>query len=127
MGQLLRGRSRPTLSHEMREATDEWIESADLIGDWWAECIEKTDNPSDILEHGYTQYTDWMNEEHGYSSHKTHPRASHKQFAAMMKARGLEAKRTKMGNAYIGVRIRVVPSAGEALATGELPPPHAAR
>ncbi len=113
---------RPPLSAEMREATDEWIESADLIGDWWAECIEKTDDPRDIVEHAYTEYTDWMDAEHGYSSYKTHPRASHKQFAAMMKARGVEVKRTNKGTAYVGVRIRTVPDPAEALTMIKLPP-----
>ena len=61
---------RPPISKEMEEATREWIESADLIGDWWVACVEVTGNTDDEVKASalMSHYEEWMDETFGFRS-----------------------------------------------------------
>ena len=98
---------RPPISEEMKSATAEWIESADLIGDWWIQCCELTGDPKDEVSAGalMSHYEGWMDSTYGFRSRGDIPRANKMQFAASLRTRGLEKTRRGGTVRYLGVRL----------------------
>ncbi len=101
---------RPPISSAMQAATDEWIELSDKLGPWLAERVEITHNDGckEMSSSLFTDYEEWMDETYGYRSRRDVPRANPSQFAAGLKARGLEKRRTKRGWMWLGLQLRQV-------------------
>lgn len=99
---------RPPISQEMKEATQDWIESADLIGDWWVERIEVTGKHTDFESASelLAAYEAWMDDLYGFRSRQDVPRANKMQFASALKARGIQKHKSHGKMVYRGLRLK---------------------
>lgn len=106
---------RPPISADMKSATRDWLESADMIGDWWVERVEAATGADRIAAGDLLRdYNEWM-----YENQRNEHRANKMQFSNLLKTRGVQ--KAKLGSYvwYYGIKLRE--SAEGVLMTDALP------
>lgn len=109
MAVLLRGLARartndfhPFVSSEIEEASKEWLQEANKIGEWIRNGCIVTNDPSDSISSAFNVYTSWMDDQN--MDRRDYPRASRQEFSALMESMGFTKKRSKTAILYTGLR-----------------------
>lgn len=95
---------RVELSREVLASTREWLQEANLLGDWLTNDCEDTGNPADRIGGAFTRYIAWMDENR--PDRRAFPRAHKNEFAAQMQALGFARVRVHGDYQYAGLRLK---------------------
>lgn len=95
---------KPELSKEIIVATREWLQEANLLGDWLTNDCEVTGQPGDSISGGFARYIAWMDENR--PDRRAFPRAHKNEFSTQLQALGFERVRVGGDTKFIGLRYK---------------------